>query len=33
MAGGVALSCKFRKSGQVVLCFFGDGTAKQGAFH
>jgi TPP-dependent pyruvate/acetoin dehydrogenase alpha subunit len=32
MAGGVALSCKFRKSGQVVLCFFGDGASCEGEF-
>jgi TPP-dependent pyruvate/acetoin dehydrogenase alpha subunit len=31
-AGGVALSCKFRKTGQVVLCFFGDGAACEGEF-
>jgi TPP-dependent pyruvate/acetoin dehydrogenase alpha subunit len=32
MAGGVALSCKFRKTGQVVLCFFGDGASCEGEF-
>ncbi|MFO0995265.1 MAG: thiamine pyrophosphate-dependent dehydrogenase E1 component subunit alpha [Alphaproteobacteria bacterium] len=32
MAGGVALSAKHRKSGQVVLCFFGDGAACEGEF-
>lgn len=31
-AGGVALSCQFRKSGQVVLCFFGDGASCEGEF-
>lgn len=31
-AGGVALSCQFRKTGQVVLCFFGDGAACEGTF-
>lgn len=31
-AGGVALSCQFRKTGQVVLCFFGDGAACEGEF-
>jgi TPP-dependent pyruvate/acetoin dehydrogenase alpha subunit len=31
-AGGVALSCKFRGTGQVVLCFFGDGAACEGEF-
>lgn len=32
MAGGVALSCKFRQTGQVVLCFFGDGASCEGEF-
>ena len=32
MAGGVALSCKFRGTNQVVLCFFGDGAACEGEF-
>jgi pyruvate dehydrogenase E1 component alpha subunit len=32
MAGGAALSCQFRKSGQVVLCFFGDGASCEGEF-
>jgi TPP-dependent pyruvate/acetoin dehydrogenase alpha subunit len=31
-AGGVALSCRFRGTGQVVLCFFGDGAACEGEF-
>jgi TPP-dependent pyruvate/acetoin dehydrogenase alpha subunit len=31
-AGGIALSCQFRKTGQVVLCFFGDGAACEGEF-
>jgi pyruvate dehydrogenase E1 component alpha subunit len=31
-AGGVALSCQFRKTGQVVLCFFGDGASCEGDF-
>lgn len=30
---GVGLSIKMRKTGQVVLCFFGDGAANLGAFH
>jgi len=33
IATGAALSAKLRKSGQVVICFFGDGAANQGAFH
>jgi len=32
MAGGAALSCKFRRTGQVVLCFFGDGASCEGEF-
>lgn len=32
MAGGVALSCQSRGTGQVVLCFFGDGAACEGEF-
>ncbi len=32
-ATGVALAAQIRKQGQVVLCFFGDGASKQGAFH
>lgn len=31
-AGGVALSCQFRRTDQVVLCFFGDGAACEGEF-
>ena len=32
MAGGAALSCQFRGTGQVVLCFFGDGASCEGEF-
>jgi TPP-dependent pyruvate/acetoin dehydrogenase alpha subunit len=32
-ATGVAYAAQIRRKGQVVLCFFGDGAAKQGAFH
>jgi len=32
MAGGAALSCRFRGTGQVVLCFFGDGASCEGEF-
>jgi len=32
MAGGVALSCQFRQTSQMVLCFFGDGAACEGEF-
>jgi TPP-dependent pyruvate/acetoin dehydrogenase alpha subunit len=33
IAGGAALSAKLRKTGQVVVCFFGDGAVNNGAFH
>ncbi len=32
-ATGVAYAAQLRQQGQVVLCFFGDGASKQGAFH
>ncbi|HEY5427714.1 MAG TPA: thiamine pyrophosphate-dependent dehydrogenase E1 component subunit alpha [Solirubrobacteraceae bacterium] len=32
-ATGVAFAAQLRKERQVVLCFFGDGASKQGAFH
>ncbi len=32
-ATGVAFAAQLRKQDQVVLCFFGDGASKQGAFH
>jgi TPP-dependent pyruvate/acetoin dehydrogenase alpha subunit len=32
-ATGVAFAAQIRKQGQAVLCFFGDGASKQGAFH
>jgi TPP-dependent pyruvate/acetoin dehydrogenase alpha subunit len=33
IAGGVALSCKKRRTGQVVLCYFGDGASCEGEFY
>ena len=33
IAVGAALSAKMRKSGQVCVCFFGDGASNEGAFH
>ena len=33
VAVGVGLSCKMKKNGSVVVCFFGDGAANEGAFH
>jgi TPP-dependent pyruvate/acetoin dehydrogenase alpha subunit len=32
-ATGAAWAAQIRHEGQVVLCFFGDGASKQGAFH
>jgi len=32
-ATGAGWAAQIRKEGQVVLCFFGDGASKQGAFH
>src|SRR3954451_3695529 len=32
-ATGAAYAAQIRRQGQVVLCFFGDGATKQGAFH
>lgn len=33
IAAGAALSAQYRQSGQVAVCFFGDGTTNIGAFH
>jgi TPP-dependent pyruvate/acetoin dehydrogenase alpha subunit len=33
IANGAAWSARYRKSGQVAVCFFGDGTTNIGAFH
>jgi pyruvate dehydrogenase E1 component alpha subunit len=33
MAAGAAWSAQYRESGQVAVCFFGDGTTNIGAFH
>lgn len=33
MSVGAAFSSSYRKSGQVVVCFFGDGASNQGSFH
>lgn len=33
IAAGAAWSAAYRKSGQVAVCFFGDGTTNIGAFH
>ena len=33
IAAGAAYACKHRDKGQVVVCFFGDGSASEGAIH
>ena len=33
IAAGAALSCKYRKTSDVVVCFFGDGALNKGTFH
>ncbi len=33
IATGAGLSAKLRKSGQVAICFFGDGASNEGTFH
>jgi len=33
IATGAGMSSKLRKTGQVALCFFGDGASNQGTFH
>ena len=33
IAAGAAFSAKYRGTDQVVVCFFGDGTANRGTFH
>ena len=33
IAAGAALSAKYRKSGQVTVCFFGDGASNEGVAH
>lgn len=33
IAAGAALTQKYKKTGKIVLCFFGDGAANEGSFH
>jgi TPP-dependent pyruvate/acetoin dehydrogenase alpha subunit len=33
VAVGIGISCKMRKTDNVVVCFFGDGATNEGAFH
>jgi TPP-dependent pyruvate/acetoin dehydrogenase alpha subunit len=30
---GLGLACKLRRTGQIAVCFFGDGATNEGAFH
>ncbi len=33
IATGAALTCRMKKNGKIVICFFGDGAANRGIFH
>ncbi|MEA2015447.1 MAG: thiamine pyrophosphate-dependent dehydrogenase E1 component subunit alpha [Actinomycetota bacterium] len=33
IATGAALTCRMKKNGKMVVCFFGDGAANRGIFH
>lgn len=33
IAAGAAFACKYKKSGAVTVCFFGDGASNRGTFH
>ena len=33
IALGAAFACKYRKDGNVAVCFFGDGASNEGTFH
>lgn len=33
IAAGIALSCKMRKTNQIIVCFMGDGATNEGSFH
>ena len=33
LASGLGLACKYRKTGNIVACFFGDGATNIGSFH
>ena len=33
IAAGIGVAIKYRKTDDIVLCFFGDGAANEGAFH
>ena len=33
LATGLALACQYKKTGGLVVCFFGDGSTNQGTYH
>lgn len=33
LAAGAALACKRKRSGSIVVCFFGDGSSNEGSWH
>ena len=33
VATGLALACQYKKTGGLVVCFFGDGSTNQGTYH
>tara|TARA_B110000438_G_scaffold90933_1_gene90486 strand:- start:842 stop:1861 length:1020 start_codon:yes stop_codon:yes gene_type:complete len=33
LATGLALACQYKKTGGIVVCFFGDGSTNQGTYH
>ncbi|MCQ4636261.1 thiamine pyrophosphate-dependent dehydrogenase E1 component subunit alpha [Anaerovorax odorimutans] len=33
LAAGAALACQMKKSGNIVVCFFGDGSSNEGSWH
>ena len=33
VVAGIGLACKLRQTGQVAVCFFGEGATNEGAFH
>lgn len=33
LAAGAALACKMKKTGSIVVCFFGDGSSNEGSWH
>ena len=33
LATGLALACQYKKTGGIVVCYFGDGSTNQGTYH